>query len=190
MGGCSSSSVVTGFATLEIEAPAETVWATISDLEAFPSIIQAVASFKHTGGGDFDVGTKWHETRVNMGRDVVVHKTITAIVNDEKERSFSIGSNYTASNPLLQDAVTTSTLTIIPIDASSCQLMVTIACTKIKQPFCGCFIRRIVTRMIKKSLLAELSDYETAATKREEERPTTSKKCNEENEKKEAAADS
>jgi hypothetical protein len=71
------------------------------------------------------VGTKWLETRVHLGRDVFLHKTITAIVNDEnnKERSASIAVNYTASNPLVQDAVSTITLTVIPISASSCQLM-------------------------------------------------------------------
>jgi hypothetical protein len=75
------------------------------------------------------VGTKWLETRVHLGRDVFLHKTITAIVNDEnnKERSASIAVNYTASNPLVQDAVSTITLTVIPISASSCQLMGAIA---------------------------------------------------------------
>jgi hypothetical protein len=192
MGGCSS--VITGFATLEIEAPAETVWATIADLEASPVILQAVASFKRTGGGDFEVGTKWLETRVHLGREFVAHKTITAIVNDEKERSVSIAVNFTASNPLVQDAVSTHTLTVIPINASSCQLMATIAfsttlLSKIERTLCGCCIRRITSRLIGK-IYERLSDYETAATKREQERLITSEKSNEANEKKDAAADS
>jgi carbon monoxide dehydrogenase subunit G len=198
MGGCSSSSVVTGFATLEIEAPAETVWATIADLEASPVILQAVASFERTGGGDFEVGTKWLETRVHLGRDVVLHKTITAIVNDEnnKERSVSIVVNYTAANPQVQDAVSTNTLTVIPINASSCQLMVTVAFStpklwrKIERTLCLCCIRRIASRLMGKNLRADLSDYETAATKREQERRMTSEKSNNANEKKDAAADS
>jgi hypothetical protein len=187
---------------LEIEVPAETVWATIADLEASPFIIQTVSSLLRTGSkGDFEVGTTWHETRIHKGREFVLHKTITAIVdpnndNDEnnKERSVSIAVNYTASNPLVQDAANTSTLTVIPISASSCQLMATIAfstpglLSKIELTLCGCCVRR----MIGKSILAELSDYEIEATKREQERLTlmTRKKMNEENEKKDAAADS
>jgi hypothetical protein len=199
MGGCSS--VITGFATLEIEVPAETVWATIADLEACPVILQAVASFERTGGGDFEVGTKWLETRVDLGREFVAHKTITAIVDpndngeNNKERSVSIAVNYTtASNPLVQDAISTHTLTVIPINASSCQLMVTIAFStpklwRIERTFCLCCIRRIASRSIGK-IYGRLSDYETAATKREQERLMTSEKSNEANEKRDAAADS
>jgi hypothetical protein len=185
-------SVVTGFDILEIDAPAETVWATIADLDASPFIFRAVTSFKRTGGGKFDVGTTWEETRTHNGGYFVLRKTITEIVNNEKERSVSIAVNFTASNPWQHHACITRTSTVMPVNASSCQLILTSAFCwaslwgKIKRIMCCSCIRC----MIQRTILAELSDYEAAAIQRDQESKRAREYGRKENEKNERAANS
>ena len=53
----------------DVDAPIDTVWAIITDLERSPEIIDAISDVERLDSGrDFGVGTRWRETRTRCRR--------------------------------------------------------------------------------------------------------------------------
>ena len=62
-----------------INAPTETVWALITDLEAFPRTVSGIESVERLDDGSgFGPGTIWRETRIMFGRTATEDMRVTA----------------------------------------------------------------------------------------------------------------
>lgn len=73
-----------------VAAPAEKVWAIVTDLDAMTETISAITAFERTDGGTgFGVGTAWQETRVMFGREATEAMAVTAV---EEGRSYTVES--------------------------------------------------------------------------------------------------
>jgi carbon monoxide dehydrogenase subunit G len=59
-----------------IEAPCETVFAVVADIERWPRFISGVESVELLGGGAMVVGTRFRETRVMFGRRATEEMTV------------------------------------------------------------------------------------------------------------------
>ena len=86
-----------------VDAPADIVWAIITDLDRSPEIIDGIDSIERldTGSG-FDVGTRWRETRTMFGRQATEELEITAV---EPGTSYTVeadghGAHYVATMSL------------------------------------------------------------------------------------------
>jgi hypothetical protein len=72
----------------EVKAPAERVWAVLTDLEGTERTLRAVRKIERLdGGSSFGVGTRWRETRVMFGREATEEMAVTAI---EPGRSYVV----------------------------------------------------------------------------------------------------
>lgn len=54
--------------TQHINAPADAVWAVVSDIPGSAATLSGVESIQMLTGGPYAVGTRWKETRTMMGR--------------------------------------------------------------------------------------------------------------------------
>ena len=171
MGGVCSTVIRPRIATsvsVEINAPSETVWKVITDLQAAPSILSAVKDYEHISGEEFALGTKWRETRIYKGEELVLRKAITSIT--ENPRSVGICVDFSDHGGSFQDFTNTSTLTVQPLGNSSCVLVGTFAvapagfCNGIWVCICGAFMKRSARR----SYVIELEEYAAAAMKYEQ----------------------
>lgn len=74
----------------EVAAPAETVWAIVTDLDRTAEVISSIVALERTDGGDgFGVGTAWKETRVMFGREATESMEVTEI---DEGRSYVVES--------------------------------------------------------------------------------------------------
>ncbi len=72
----------------DVAAPADVVWAIITDLDRSPEIITGIDGVERldTGSG-FDVGTRWRETRTMFGREATEEMEVTAL---DPGRSYTV----------------------------------------------------------------------------------------------------
>ena len=64
----------------DINAPAEEVWSIMTNLKGFPDAIGAIESVERLdGGGGFEVGTTWRETRIMFGRTATEYMWVTEL---------------------------------------------------------------------------------------------------------------
>lgn len=77
---CCQSQIVVSVAT-EVEASCEAVWNVIADIDSMPSVLTPTLSVERlsTDTDDFCVGTRWKETRLYQGNEIVQIKTVTSI---------------------------------------------------------------------------------------------------------------
>ncbi len=74
----------------DVAAPAETVWAIVTDLDRTVEVISAIKDLERTDGGSgFGVGTAWKETREMFGRQSTESMEVTGI---EEGRSYVVES--------------------------------------------------------------------------------------------------
>lgn len=88
----------------EIDAPVEVLWQIMTDLDSFEETISAIESVESlSGGDDFDIGTKWRETRTMFGKQATEVMWVTEI---DPGRSYVVnaeshGSKYTTKMSLM-----------------------------------------------------------------------------------------
>lgn len=58
-------------------APAERVWASMTDLESMPRVLSGVDSVEVLTPGPFGVGTRWRETRRMLGKSATEEMWVT-----------------------------------------------------------------------------------------------------------------
>jgi uncharacterized membrane protein len=76
--------------TQESSAPADTVWAIMTDLERWPSVVHAIESVERLDDGKgFEVGTRWRETRTMFGRRATETMEVRAL---DPGRSYTVGA--------------------------------------------------------------------------------------------------
>ena len=64
----------------DVAAPAEKVWAIVTDLDHTKDVISGITALERTDGGtSFGVGTAWSETRVMFGRESTETMAVTEI---------------------------------------------------------------------------------------------------------------
>jgi len=84
----------------EIAAPAEVLWTIMTDLKTFEDTVSGIDSVEIlSGGSDFDIGTKWRETRTMFGKEATEEMWVTEI---DPGRSYVVnaeshGSKYTTA---------------------------------------------------------------------------------------------
>lgn len=67
-------------ATRHVNAPPQKVWAVMTNLDGFADAISGIESVERLDdGSDFEVGTKWRETRVMFGRTATEDMWVTEI---------------------------------------------------------------------------------------------------------------
>ncbi len=73
-----------------IDAPAESVWAAITDVTATSEILSGVEKVERLDEGTgFDVGTRWRETRRMFGKEATEEMEVTDV---EPGRSYTVRS--------------------------------------------------------------------------------------------------
>jgi hypothetical protein len=139
MGNLLSTTLEAGISSMaitEIKAPASVVWECIADLEAAPRIIGMVGSVTMERGkrnpdkednDKFCVGTRWKETRVYHGMELIQQKTITALSECEDPASPSYSVCIAVNYSMKQDFTNTSTLTVAPLTETTSTLVGTFA---------------------------------------------------------------
>lgn len=76
----------------DVAAPAEAVWAIITDIENAPHTISGITSVERLDEADgFVVGTRWRETREMFGRAATEELTVTRI---EDGRSYTTAADH------------------------------------------------------------------------------------------------
>jgi carbon monoxide dehydrogenase subunit G len=74
----------------DVAAPAETVWALVTDLDRTNAVVSAITALERTDDGSgFGVGTAWRETRVMFGRESTESMAVTEI---DEGRSYVVES--------------------------------------------------------------------------------------------------
>lgn len=64
----------------DVAAPADKVWAVLTDIEGTETTLTGVHSVERLdGGAGFDIGTKWQETRTLMRRESTAVIEVTAL---------------------------------------------------------------------------------------------------------------
>jgi carbon monoxide dehydrogenase subunit G len=64
----------------DVAAPAERVWALITDLDRTAEVVGSTTALERLDdGSDFEVGTRWSETRVMFGRPSTEVMEVTAL---------------------------------------------------------------------------------------------------------------
>ncbi len=62
-----------------VDAPPDRVWSVLTDLAHAPEVIRAIQSVELHTGAEFDVGTRWTETRTMMGRTASETMEVTSV---------------------------------------------------------------------------------------------------------------
>lgn len=98
----------------DVDAPAATVWAIITDLAGAPERLSSVIAVDVLEGPEFRVGTRWRETRTMFGRTATEEMTVSAV---EPGRSYTTEADS-------HNAHYTSAMSVTPTGAG-CRLTMT-----------------------------------------------------------------
>jgi uncharacterized protein YndB with AHSA1/START domain len=102
----------------EIGAPAEHVWALVTDLPNSPEVMSAISKIEILGGPEsFGVGTRWRETRTMFGREATEVMQV---------RDLTPGRAYTVTAESHGTRYTT-TMEVIPAGDHQCILRMSFA---------------------------------------------------------------
>jgi len=113
-------------ASVEVSADHDTMWSIISDLEASANAISAVKNFAYLDRDSksrFEVGTRVRETRAykNTGETTIIRQVIS--ISDDEETPRSVSFTTKLEEPLRFDFSNTSTLTVVPLTDTTCELV-------------------------------------------------------------------
>jgi Polyketide cyclase / dehydrase and lipid transport len=180
MGGLCPTGIAVSESIL-IEAPSETLWEVLSDLDALPSILSTVKAIQNIDKNDggkipFEVGQKVRETRFYKGKEYTLRRTVTSIQDNEQHRSVSFHCDYGETMELhhsIRDICNTITLTILPVANNTsaldnCQLLGSFAvesaglCTRLQ----FCFCNPCIFAHSRSMFVVELQEYAAAAMAR------------------------
>jgi carbon monoxide dehydrogenase subunit G len=141
-----------------IDARAERVWSLITDLDRAPEMLSGVQQVERLdGGGEFDVGTRWRETRTMFGREGTEELEVTAL---------DAGRSYTTT-AASQGAVYTSVLAVEPLGADRSHLSMTFAAEPAGtvSRLLAATIGRAFQGATRRMLQRDLDDIASAATR-------------------------
>ncbi|MGI9585020.1 MAG: SRPBCC family protein [Acidimicrobiia bacterium] len=141
-----------------VNAPASTVWETITNLESSPDIIGGIESVEILTDGPFSVGTRWRETRTMFGKSSTEEMEVTGV---DAGRSYVVeadghGVHYR------------SVMSVVPVDEETCTLSMTFAGepTSTASKFFAATIGKMFEGGTEKALQQDLEDIAVAAQSR------------------------
>ena len=172
MGGICSSGVAYS-ASVEVKADADTMWSIVSDLKATADAVSSVQDFAFLDRGrtsKFEVGTTVRETRVHKSGKAVIRRQIIALSDNPAEShsdSRSVSFSTSLDNPkstFWGDFSNTSTLTVVPLNDETCELVGSMAVKANGIVFaCGNYCWDCRNGSGDKYFYQELTDMATAA---------------------------
>jgi carbon monoxide dehydrogenase subunit G len=145
----------------EIAASPARVWAIITDLDRYPTILSGVERVERLDErAGFEVGTRWRETRVMFGREATEEMEVAAI---DAGRSYTVtadggGTNYR------------SVLRVEPMGERHCRLSMSFAAApsgtagRLAAATIGRLFQRATRKMLQRDLddIAAYADAESA----------------------------
>lgn len=142
--------------TQHVNAPADKVWAVISDVSGSPATLSGIDSVEMLSDGPYGEGTRWKETRTMMGRSETV----------EMEVSQADPPRSTTVKALQGGADYTSRMTLTENDGGT-DLTMTFAATMVNPSRMNTLARalfgRLGMRMARKSLARDLREIAAKA---------------------------
>jgi len=106
----------------EIDASSKAVWAVLSDIENWPSVVTQIQSVKRLSNDEgFQEGTRWREVR-KCGSDIVQIKTVTSI-RDKAGCGKSVSINVSYPQDENKELTNTCTLEVRPLSGDKCLLV-------------------------------------------------------------------
>ena len=167
----SHSAGVATAVSLEIAAPAETVWAVVTDLDALPDVVSYVTSVERIEGTpQLAVGTKWRETRYDTKSKTM--QQIKTIIGLSQQDPYSMSVNISFVDDEtgnLADVANTNTMTVQSLDNKSCVLICSLAFLMAPNILL-CICSKCLQRVAEKYVIEELQDYAKEALKRNNEK--------------------
>jgi len=164
-----------------------TAWETFSDIEGGPSFHPYLLSVELLRRPDdpscSKVGSSWKERRIFTGKEIVMRKTVTRMVEDPEQGTFSARMviNLDGISWNFPDAVETCTFSIEPVEGDSkwresCRISWSMA--YIAAGFCGKFLLAFIKPCLLKSLNAQVEKemqfyYEEALRRTTQQHITT-----------------
>jgi carbon monoxide dehydrogenase subunit G len=142
----------------DVAAPADTVWAIITDIARAPQTISGITSVEVLDGPTaFGVGTRWRETRTMFGRDATEEMTVTAV---EPGRSYTTEAHHGKVHYV-------STLTVEPTgpDSSRLSMHFDAVSSGFLNKTLGSVIGVIMVRSTRKLMQQDLADIAAAAVR-------------------------
>jgi len=154
---------------VKVDASVLTAWEVRSDVENFPSISpdHIVATELLSKGDDrTKVGMKWRERRMYDGKPLLTIQTVTSF--SEKPLTASYTVHYVGDTWQTSAGNQTGTITFVPIDESSCQMVLTVNFVSdglwgFAMKLCGFCIHRYAVNYQQ----SEMEDFAVEAMKRE-----------------------
>jgi carbon monoxide dehydrogenase subunit G len=142
--------------TQDVDAGPESVWAIITDLDAFERTISAIEKVERLDDGTgFGVGTRWRETRTMFGRTATEEMEVTSI---DDNRSYVTEANS-------HGAHYRTVMTVEPVASGKSRLSTTFGAephgmvTKVVAATIG----RLFERSTRKALEQDLAEIAAAA---------------------------
>lgn len=97
----------------DVDAPAGVVWTIMTDLNTFEDTISGIKAVEILSeGSDFDIGTKWRETRTMFGKEATEEMWVSEI---------DPGRNYVV-NAESHGAKYTTTMSVTPTSDGTCEV--------------------------------------------------------------------
>lgn len=143
----------------DVRAPAEVVWAIITDLEHCPAVISGIESVHILDGpADFGVGTRWRETRVMFGRSASEEMTVTAV---DPGRSYTTQAQH-------GKAQYTSVMSVEAKGEAACVLSMRFEArvSGVLNKTLGVLVGKIMQSSTRKLMAQDLADIAAAAEQR------------------------
>lgn len=140
----------------EVNAPAERVWAVLTDLEGTERTLSAVRRIERLDGGSgFGVGTRWRETRVMFGREATEEMAVTSV---EPARSYVVESDSRGTHYR-------SVMGVEPLGESRSRVYMTFAAEAggILGKIMAATLGRLMMGVVRKELRRDLEDITRAA---------------------------
>jgi len=142
--------------TRRIAAPADRVWALLTDIANSPQVMTAIESVELlTSPEEFGVGTRWRETRTMFGKRATEQMTVSAL---------DPGSSYTVVAES-SGAKYASTLVVVPEGDADCTLTMTFGGepTSTASRIMAATVGRLFIGATRKALETDLADVARAA---------------------------
>jgi uncharacterized protein YndB with AHSA1/START domain len=142
--------------TRRVAAPADRVWALMTDIANSPRVMTAIESVELLGGPpEFGVGTRWRETRTMFGKRATEEMTVSAV---DPGRSYTVVAEG-------QGAKYASTLAVVPEGDAACTVTLTFGGepTSTASRIMAATVGRLFIGATRRALEADLADLARAA---------------------------
>lgn len=143
--------------SISVDAPVQTVWDVLTDLDAASETIDAIVSIERLGGPEFGIGTRWRETRSMFGRTAAEEMEI---VDVQAPTSYTVAAESHGARYRTVMSVTpegAASVLSMSFEGEPTTMMARIV-SKITGP--------LVNSAMRKALMADLADLKSAAEAR------------------------